>query len=487
MGKTLSVDNTYGNVKICDVGDTYYSGTQLTGRVVIDLCKDFPSNILHLVLKGKEKVKLLKTVDGTHVNHHNDSNHNNSRFIKEKCEVFNISFPLYAAGPVFPKGTHELPFVINLPPDMPPSFAHKFYLYGDENGGKVYYKLAVALQSPDKSAAIFDQKKLEIKRGFNPIHTINSQPSMNEMKKHDFHFIAQINKQYAFIGDSISAAMKLDNSKSSSEVKKMKWKTIMRTKLRAEGKVKEIRTRIDKIFFEAVKPQEIFNKVFSIPINVPKSKDFKNPVTYNGTLIENTFEIEFSAVTSALWLFSKDNSLKFDITVTDRSPDNHNSFMQPIASNQQMNHNPYGPPANNFMPLNPNMNNQPQHQFAPNPNAFMPINNDANNMNYPNQVPDQNVFVDLQYQQTNGKHYQNQIHQFYNKKESPAMQNNFNANAMPNNFPSHQYNMKQNFEDNQNRMPPNDPTMPSNNIHKKQEDLVEDKVQNEYYPDIDTL
>ena len=106
MGNTLAIDKTMGELKIMDVGTSYFTGTQITGRVVINLQRDFPSNTLHLVLRGKEKVRLPRTqedIDKPKVYNPTATSRvkNNSKYSQESCEIFNMTFPLYANHPLF--------------------------------------------------------------------------------------------------------------------------------------------------------------------------------------------------------------------------------------------------------------------------------------------------------------------------------------------------------------------------------------------------
>lgn len=447
MGKTLSVDKTYGDLKIQDVNYTYYSGAQITGRLVIHLHKDFPSNVLHLVLRGKEKVRLPRGVDNHHTPRKTDPTafttiNKTSKYSEESCEVFNMTFPLYATGPTFPRGHHDLPFVINLPVDMPPSFSHNFFLYGEELFGKVSYKLHAALQTHDKTATIHDERRIEIKKGFNSTNAMALAPQSKDLNISDFNFVVNVDKTYAMINDTINAYMRLDNAKSAYEIKKMKWKTIMRTTLKANGQTKETRTRIDKVFYEGVKPHGLFEKKISIPINIPKSNEFKNSSTYHGNLIKNTFEIEFSAVTSALWLFSKDNSIKFDIVVADKPVGYNGGFIAPNGGIQPVNSNMPGPSPHTLMPLNPGIN-LPTNHVGPNPNMFMPLNPNMAITSNNTPGPSPNTFMPLQppvyppHLTNNQGHYQG----FNNEHNTgpfnmPQGVNHPNPNMMPLNLPN---------------------------------------------------
>ena len=272
MGKTLSVDTSYGHIQIHNVKHEYHTGQSITGEVFVNLLKDFPSNTLHLVLKGKEKVKLARTS-------HNGQT-NTTYTVKEKEEIYHQDFPLVFNGPCFPAGTHKFPFNINLPQGMAPSLSMSFYHHGRSCYAKVQYKMTAVLQKHDKSAAIFDEKKIDIIPSPNPSEMRTYDNLEQVLEKSDFVMRCQIDKYYCTPGIIINARMNVDNTKSSSDIKQLKYKTIAYTNLRAKGLTKEIRTRIDKTHLAGVQAGHSCSHNIQVPLNMPATDDIKNHYSF---------------------------------------------------------------------------------------------------------------------------------------------------------------------------------------------------------------
>lgn len=391
MGKTLSIDSTYGEIVINGIQKTYHTGTNIQGTVIVRLNKNFPSNTMHLVLKGKEKVKLAK--DPHSHNHQHDHEHHGKNYIKQEEEIYYQTFPLVFNGPCFPCGTHSFPFNISLPIDMPPSFEQKFHKTGVNCYGKVKYKLSAVLQTSCKEAALCDDHKIEILPSPLAQNMVIRNDLVKEISVCDFDFKCSIDKNYVSKGNVINGWMSLDNCRSSSDVKRLKWKTIMLTRLSARGNNYSTRTRIDKVYLGGVLAGHSQEHNIQFNMNVPSSEEFKNPYSYNGKLIQNYFVLEFAAMTPTMIFFSKENKVAFDLIVKSFAPQN-------LAPN-------------GFMP----MPNQIQ-QNMPMPNQIQP------NMPMPNQMHNNNQF--------NGDpHYNNQQQPGFNQpppfNNQPYQQNNQNC------------------------------------------------------------
>ena len=476
MGKTLSIDSSYGEITLNNVKTAYHTGTQITGEVFVRLHKNFPSNTLHLVLKGQEKVKLPHNTHHNHNhNNHNHHHHHGKTYVKDKEEIYYQTFPLVYNGVHFPAGCHTFPFTINLPVDMPPSFEYKMHSFGEKYYAKVKYKLSAVLQTHCKSAAICDEKKLEIIPSPNPAEMKTYNNLEMDMNKNDFNFKCKIDKFYVTRGTVINAWMGMDNSKSSYDIKKLKWKTVMYTNLNAKHISKEVRTRIDKTYLGGVLAGHKHQENLQIVFNGPSDENFRNAFSYNGKLIQNRFVLEFAAVTPTFVFFSKDNKLEFNLIVAGNSPMQHPHShhgqgqgipgMNPgMPVNLPPNMNPNMPPMN---PMNPNMNN-------PNMKPNMPPN--MNPMN-PNMNPNMKPGMPPMNPNMN----------------NPNMNPNMNNPGMPPMNPNMGPGMNQNMQ-NPNMNPQMNPNMipymnqqnPQNNQNsQKQEGFNKSEEDNNYYPSFD--
>lgn len=386
MGKTLSIDKSYGSMTFAGLSPFYYSGSQVYGQIQLNLSKDFPSNVLHVSFKGYEKTTIVRTHRETSSD---GSSHTHTTKTKGKHNIFEITIPITMNGAVFPAGQHLLPFVINLPQDLPTNFEQSYGGCGDSADAKVAYKFRVLLQSSDKKIAVYEKKHIKIVRSANTDFLKTFDNISLELNKRKFNFVVKLDKTFISNGMSINAHMRLDNSQSGDSVKKLKWKTVLKSTISTGSDCYSNRTRIDKKHLEGVSSRGIMDKHITITFKTPDIKGCSNPVSYNGKLIQNNYELEFIAVTPKMLVFSKDQVMSFtlkvvDITQLNPAPGNNLGPM-PLYNTVPMSVNPpvipynpaYGnnyPPAPPFNPV-PINDYQPMPPYNPYPNNYLPANN----------------------------------------------------------------------------------------------------------------
>ena len=387
MGKTLSVDSSYGQIQLVNVRKEYHTGQSITGEVIVNLIKEFPSNTLHLVLKGQEKVKLAYS------SHHGNSHHTHT--VKEKAEIYYQTFPLVFNGPCFPVGSHRFPFNINLPMGMPPSLEIKFSSHCRDCYGKVRYKLTAVLQTPNKSSAIYDERKIDIIPSPNPSE-MRTYDNLEQVKdKKEFKMVCQIDKCYVTPGTVINGRIFVDNSKSSSDIKLVKYKTIAYTNLKAKGHSKELRNRIDKTHLGGLSAGKTDQYTIQVPLNLPNTDSMENFYSYTGKLIQNRYVLQFAVVTPKLIFFSKENKVNFTLIVVGNRPSpSYPAPMPPPSMNQQ--------PINNYNPGMHQMNKPP---FIPNQNPNQFYNNNASPFQIPHQNPMPNQGNENKQKQEDNSYY----------------------------------------------------------------------------------
>ena len=59
MGKSYSVDKSYGQISVQLDSSRYAQGGQVNGWINLSLIKSFPSDVLDIFIIGREKVKLV--------------------------------------------------------------------------------------------------------------------------------------------------------------------------------------------------------------------------------------------------------------------------------------------------------------------------------------------------------------------------------------------------------------------------------------------
>ena len=310
MGNSSSIDTSFGEIQISNVPRVNFEKSQLTGEVRINLTKPFPTDTLHVILKGIEKVKIATTgCDNKKLTHFLKSS------LKEEKEVFNSHVKINLGERPLSIGLHTYAFIINLPEGIPPSFSYRFFEYSEKCYGRVEYKLIAALQSDDQRTGLFEEINVNIVSN-KPFDVNNNIDVLKKQAvRNDFFCELEIDEINFFTEDSIKAGIKINNPKGYTEILGIEVKLFVITVLKAETSVKTVKHLLTKKNLEGVKPGFMFVKSLEINLEEPKRLNYQNCFSYNGKLIQNYFILQFLFTTPKFILFKKETKIDFLVKV----------------------------------------------------------------------------------------------------------------------------------------------------------------------------
>ena len=334
MGSSLSLDRSYGSVFIQTINPTYMAGEQVDGFVHLNLIRDFPSNVLYLIISGEERVKLVST--STHRDSE-DRTHTTVHVHKDKNEFYGHTFPLFAQNSdYFPGGQYSFPFSFKLLDNLPGSFRHTWYSHGHECYGEVVYKLWAGLKDKKGKKGVFNELAMRVDQRYE----FSDGPKTRNFQKHikaycykdlgDFALTCAFQKDTYRIGENANILIGIDNSRGKVEVKKIKCRLLqiihVQTKNNRHSEtITKVCTRLD---LPGLMPgmARIGNE--AIPVILPIHTTSEDEATCSGTLVRNSFNLEIETVLDACFCCEQHPKNDIDIKIFNKAPAPMQSEMQ---------------------------------------------------------------------------------------------------------------------------------------------------------------
>lgn len=311
MGKTFSVDASYGSITFTGLERKYITGSQITGELKLNILKTLPKACLNIAFQGLERTMIKRSMtvvqNGKIVQINNQTT--------GKHEKFSVVLPLIAEPTEIQIGEHSYPFSFTVPQSLVSSFEQRYTNQKDVCSAGVRYKVRAVLESEDKDVALYKSQVMEIVRLRSPDELKAFRNPQKHIQKEGFTFIVRINNSFVTHKDVINAKVRLDNSKSTNKITNFKWKTKFVSNFTTSNDSYSEDIIINKEQLEGVAPNMIMNKDMKLLFRVPAPDANSFPVSYKGKLIQNEFVLEFAAVTSTLVFFDKDNVISFDLEV----------------------------------------------------------------------------------------------------------------------------------------------------------------------------
>lgn len=295
MGSSISLDKKYGNIYIQTLKPRYLSGEQVDGFVHLNLVRDYPSNVLHLIISGEELVQLVTV----HHHHVNGSSYTTASYYNDKHELLNYTFPLYSTDQIFKLGHYYFPFSFHIPHNLPASCCTEWTVEGYKSYAKTVYSMWAGLHRKKKKA-LFVQQELGVDQKFEI--SISSKESKFDHKIRsyccksigNFMMGVYLDKDSYVIGESANLIINVDNSKCKSSIDKLKVRLIQEVKagLSYSSRVDTIHDKQIQIDASKIKKGEkrIDDRAIVCNLNL-QIKEGKGG-TSNGMLVKSGYLIE---------------------------------------------------------------------------------------------------------------------------------------------------------------------------------------------------
>ena len=241
MGKALSTSNDYGNIFIKLEKQQYTAGDQVNGSIYVSLIHDFPSNVLYLIISGKEKVRLVTTTSKKDTHNKTEIEVN---VHKDKNEFFGHTFPLYSqSGNLFPVGQYCFPFAFKLLENLPGTFIDNWLEHGEKCYAKTQYKLWAGMKETQGRLAIFSKMYFPVDQRWE--HSAGSQVRnyQKNIKRYccedlgEFKLACRFEKDKYYVGENANFKLEIDNTKCKSDVQKINCQLIQSTRLQTNDKL----------------------------------------------------------------------------------------------------------------------------------------------------------------------------------------------------------------------------------------------------------
>lgn len=344
MGSSLSLDRSYGSIFIQTVDNSYMAGEQVDGFIHLNLLRDFPSNVLYLIISGEEAVKLVSTSS------HRDSKgrtHTQVHVHKDKNEFYGHTFPLFSQNTAyFPRGQYSFPFSFKLLESLPGTFRHSWYSHGHECYGDVTYKLWAGLKDKKKNKGVYDDFNLRVDQRYEHSNGIKTANFSKHMQAYcykdigDFTLTCTFQKDTFAIGETANILIGVDNSKGKVEVKKIRCKLIQIININTSSgyhskTISRVCTELD---LPGLLPGMVKMGDNAIPVMLPIRTNSENEATSNGTLVRNTFKLEIDTILDACFCCQSYPKNEIEIKIFNKAIAQPVNFEIPNWCPQMMNH-----------------------------------------------------------------------------------------------------------------------------------------------------
>lgn len=272
MGKSYSVDKSYGEIAIQIEQLKYLPGQQVNGWIFLKLIKSFPATTLDLIIDGKEKAKFTEVYH----THYGNQTERHVAVYKEKHHFYGYHYEIRSHLPdQFPAGQYQYPFTFLLPMNIPSSFCHIW----QEEDHKCYGKIEFVVKAAMKNHKI---KKMLIHRANilleYPLGQLSPQQQIcnytHQVKAYcgiDKGFISMTSycqKPEYLIGENAVMMLEIDCSRMKVKINKIKCQLTEVITLRAQGHQKVLAIPASRIDLPSVQPGEIFAKERAKVVNL---------------------------------------------------------------------------------------------------------------------------------------------------------------------------------------------------------------------------
>lgn len=398
MGKALSTANDYGSISIQLEHPKYTAGDQVNGWIYLSLVRNFPSNVLHLIISGKEKVRLAisNTVQGESGSRQNVTIHT------DKNEFFSHNFPLFSqTGNFFPYGQYSFPFSFKLLDNLPGTFIDEWNEHGEKCFAKTTYKLWAGMKESSGELAIFTKQVFSVDQRFE--HSTGAQHKNYQKNIKGFCYkdlgevrlACRFEKDKFFVGENALMNFEVDNTNSKSDVRNIECSLIQTSKYGTakQPNLKFKRQVLSSVHLIGVKAGESRMGMNSFPITLLIKTNNESQATSTHNLINNTFELSISTNMNDCLCCEAQPSTTIDVKVFNVPPTNYVQF-QPQANWNPQIMTPYVCTISNEYRMTDEMKNQVFNLNRPMDMNYPPQSNGPNNYapqtgNMHNQFPPQ--------------------------------------------------------------------------------------------------
>jgi hypothetical protein len=387
MGNNLASDKNYGSISIQLDRLKYTAGEQVNGWVHLSLVKTFPSNVVHLVISGKERVKLATTKQVAKDGRLQDE----AVLHKDKTEFYSHNFPLHTyPGKNFPPGQYSFPFSFKLNDSMPGTFVHEYTKHGEKCYGKVQYKIKVGMKDNATNKALFEKcpfivdQAWKLPTGTQSVNISKYLQGYCYANLGKFEMTCFMEKDRFSVGGNSNFTFSVDNSDCKSDVTNIRCQLVQVIRLQTSTLAVSdvINKDLNVVLTSGVLAGQKRVGLESLTIIFPIKLEGDLEASCAGSLIQNEFRIIVSADMGKLICLGQVPYEEIEIKVLNRGIQG-----QPLAPQQPPNWaptvmDPYVCTISSESRMNPdfmqNMSNQlppnPSNQLPPNPSNQLPPN-----------------------------------------------------------------------------------------------------------------
>lgn len=340
MGKSLSTANDYGSISIQLEHSKYTAGDQVNGWIYMEVTRNFPANVLYLIITGKERVCLATQHDTKEYEAVNGvvKLKKEVKVHKEKNEFFAHTFPLYSqSGNFFPYGQYSFPFTFKLLDNLPGTFEDEWEEFGSKCYAKTNYKLWAGMKEPSGKLAMFTKQYFSVDQRFEQSMGAQVRNYQKNLKGYCYSDLGEIRmnarfeKDKYFVGENAMLTFEIDNTKCKSDVKKIKCELIQTSRYGTATQPNlKIRTDVlSTVEVDGIKAGEARFGVSGYPIMLLIKTKAEHQATSTHGLINNTFQLGITSEMNDCLCYEAQPTNTIDVKVFNRPPSNYKPFSTP--------------------------------------------------------------------------------------------------------------------------------------------------------------
>lgn len=322
MGKTQSIIEQYGKIRIQTEKKKYTGGDQVNGEINISLKKDFPSNSLFLIIGGKEQVKLATAV----LSGSGEDTTSEVVIHKDENEFYGHKFLIYEFNDEnFLKGEYSFPFSFRLEDTLPGSFLFEFEEHGEKCFGKIEYKIWAGLKNEEKKLFFYDNFDFAVDQQFESSKGPSNRLFEQNLQGYCYSNLGHLKLNCQFssntykVGDSANLTIGIDAENLKTDIKKINCALIQKITLKAKNETQTKTFTITQINLQGPKSGEKKMGQNSIPVNLPIQTRSEKEASSNGILVQNNFSLEIKTEIDAFLCCSEQPCNEIDVKVFNRN------------------------------------------------------------------------------------------------------------------------------------------------------------------------
>lgn len=339
MGKSYSVDKSFGDIAIQFESFKYVPGSQINGFIYLNLLKPFPSDVLDIFIAGREKSKFVI------VRHHNYGNRS-SRTVsvyKEKRDFFAYTYQIRSQiNGQFPAGQYSYPFSFVLPYNLKSTFLHLWNEEGHNCYGKIEYVVKGLMKNKeikkkmvDKGSIVVVQHSLALPQEIQVCNVENKVKAYCGVNKGTIKMTSRCDKKNYLIGEVANVNLEIDASKMKADIKKINCQLSQAINLRAQGYSKALFMPVLKIKLPGVKKgeQNIGQNAFITQLPILTNNPIQPEVT--GDLVDCHYNIDHFCDVDRCQCRENEVVSSLRVNVQSCPPESH--FIYPKSMSQNWN------------------------------------------------------------------------------------------------------------------------------------------------------